>query len=93
MKAVEIPQRVDEPPHVLLWSADELAPMLVGLMVGVLVGQLLLCCLLGLMVTKGYRRYRDNRPDGYLFHLLWRSGFWPCRARSWRNPYVRRYFE
>lgn len=84
MKAVEIPQRVDEPPHILLWSADELAPMLVG--------QLLLCCLLGLIVTKGYRRYRDNRPDGYLFHLLWRSGFWPSRARSWRNPYVRRYF-
>ncbi len=26
MKPVKIPRRVDEPPHLLLWSADELAP-------------------------------------------------------------------
>ena len=26
-KAKKIPQRVDEPPHILLWSADELAPL------------------------------------------------------------------
>lgn len=30
MKPVKIPRRVDEPPHLLLWSADELAPMLLG---------------------------------------------------------------
>lgn len=93
MKAVQIPQRVDEPPHLLLWSADELAPMMIGLTLGVLLGQVLICFFGGVLVTKFYRRYRDNRPDGYLWHLLYRAGFVPSRARSMRNPYVRRYIE
>lgn len=93
MKAVQIPQRVDEPPHVLLWSADELAPMMIGLTLGVLLGQVLICFFSGVLVTKFYRRYRDNSPDGYLWHLLYRSGFVPSRAQSMRNPYVRRYIE
>jgi hypothetical protein len=52
MKAVQIQQRVDEPPHALLWSADELAPMMIGLTFGVLLGQVLICFFTGLLVTR-----------------------------------------
>ncbi len=45
MKPVKIPRRVDEPPHLLLWSADELAPMLLGLTIGVIIGKALICFL------------------------------------------------
>ncbi|EPC4104322.1 conjugal transfer protein TraL [Salmonella enterica subsp. enterica serovar Newport str. CVM24403] len=51
MKPVKIPRRVDEPPHLLLWSADELAPMLLGLTIGVIIGKALICFLGGLLVT------------------------------------------
>ncbi|ALE65099.1 conjugative transfer protein TraL (plasmid) [Salmonella enterica subsp. enterica serovar Typhimurium] len=47
MKPVKIPRRVDEPPHLLLWSADELAPMLLGLTIGVIIGKALICFLGG----------------------------------------------
>lgn len=43
MKPVKIPRRVDEPPHLLLWSADELAPMLLGLTIGVIIGKAPIC--------------------------------------------------
>ena len=31
MEPVNIPSYIDDPPHFLLWSADEMAPILLGL--------------------------------------------------------------
>lgn len=31
MEPVSIPSYIDDPPHFLLWSADEMAPILLGL--------------------------------------------------------------
>src|SRR3546814_12148085 len=74
MKTVKIPARVDEPPHILLWSADEMLPMLMGLGIGIVIGKAMICFLIGLVVTKLYARFRDNHPDGFLLHLIyWRS--------------------
>ncbi|EPC8310143.1 type IV conjugative transfer system protein TraL, partial [Salmonella enterica subsp. enterica serovar Montevideo] len=82
---------VDEPPHLLLWSADELAPMLLGLTIGVIIGKALICFLGGLLVTNLYRRFRDNHPDGYLLHMIYWAGFIMTKAKSLKNPFVRRY--
>jgi conjugal transfer pilus assembly protein TraL len=91
MKPVKIPRRVDEPPHLLLWSADELAPMLLGLTIGVVIGKALICFLGGLLVTNLYRRFRDNHPDGYLLHMIYWAGFIMTKAKSLKNPFVRSY--
>ncbi len=91
MKPVKIPQRIDDPPHLLLWRADELAPLLLGLVFGVLLGQVLVCTFLGFVVTHVYKRFRDHRPDGYLLHGLYWLGFYISRAPSLRNPFVRSY--
>lgn len=92
MKPVHIPRRIDEPPHLLLWSADELAPMLIGLVVGLVLGKALICTLAGFLVTNLYRRFRDSRPDGYLLHMIYWSGLLPSKARSLVNPFIRRFF-
>lgn len=91
MKPVKIPSRVDEPPHLLLWSADEMLPMLMGLGIGIVIGQAMICFLVGLAVTKTYAKFRDNHPDGYLLHLIYWAGFLHTKARCMKNPYVRRY--
>lgn len=91
MKPVEIPRRVDEPPHFLLWSADEMAPMLLGLTVGVFLGQALICFMVGLVVTNVYKRFRDNHPDGFLLHMMYWYGFTKANKGSFKNPYIRRY--
>ena len=92
MKPVTIPGRIDDPPHVLLWSADELVPMLVGLCFGIFIEQALICTAIGFVITSGYRKFRDSSPDGYLLHLLYHYGFLPAKGKSMLNPYIRRLF-
>lgn len=92
MKPVKIPRRVDEPPHLLMWSADELAPMLLGLVIGTILGQTFICTAIGLVITNLYRKYRDNHPDGYLLHMLYWTGLPMTKSRAFKNPYIRRYF-
>lgn len=88
MQPVKIPGRIDDPPHFLLWSADELAPMLLGLTFGIFLEQALICTLIGFFVTSAYRKFRDNSPDGYLLHLLYHAGFLPPKGRSMINPFT-----
>jgi len=92
MKPVQIPRRIDEPPHLLLWSADELAPMLIGLVVGLVLGEALICTVIGLLVTNLYRKFRDSTPDGYLLHMIYWTGLLTTKARSMVNPFIRRFF-
>jgi conjugal transfer pilus assembly protein TraL len=92
VKPVKLPRRVDEPLHLLLWSADEIVPMLLGLTIGIMIGQALICFLAGLLVTNLYRRFRDNHPDGYLLHMIYGWGVPITRASSFKNPFIRKYF-
>jgi len=91
MTPVEIPRYVDDSPHILLWSADELAPLIIGLVFGILLGQALIFTVAGLSLTKVYARYRDGRPDGFFVHALYWAGLLPTRARSIPNPFARRF--
>lgn len=90
MKQVKIPRRIDEPPHILMWSADELTPMLLGLVIGVFTAQVFICTLTGLVITNIYRKFRDNHPDGFMLHVLYWFGC-PMGSKIFKNPYVRRY--
>ncbi|MEA3411301.1 MAG: type IV conjugative transfer system protein TraL [Pseudomonadota bacterium] len=91
MKPVRIPRYVDDPPHFLLWSADEMAPIGLGLVVGMFLGYPLLFAAVGVGMTYVYRRFRDGTPDGYFLHMLYWIGLVPARGKSVRNPYERRY--
>ena len=92
MKPVKIPRRVDEPQHLMMWSADELAPMLIGLVIGVVLGKAFICTVIGLVITNLYRKFRDNHPDGYLLHMLYWTGLPMTKSKTFKNPYIRRYF-
>jgi len=92
VQPIKIPGRIDDPPHLLLWSADELAPMLLGLTFGIFIGKALICTVLGFFITSAYRKFRDNSPDGYLLHMLYHAGFLPPKGKSMLNPYIRRLF-
>lgn len=91
MEPIEIPRYVDDPPHVLLWSAEELAPVALGMAIGMVAGQALLLTVLGLATAKIYRRFSDGRPDGVILHWLYWNGFTPTSNRTAPNPYIRRY--
>lgn len=87
----EIPRHVDEPPHVLLWSAEELAPVVLGLAIGVMIGKAMLLTLGGLAVAKIYRKFTDRHSDGFLLHAFYWAGFITSKSRTIPNSYIRRY--
>ncbi len=91
MEPVEIPQMIDDPPHVLLWSAEELAPVVLGLAIGLVMGAPLMLSAAGFAVTHVYRRFRDNRPDGMMLHFIYWMGLVPSKARTVVNPYEREF--
>jgi len=90
MDPVQIPRRIDEPPHVMLWSLDEVAPIMLGMVIGAFVGSALTFTLAGALLTNLYRRFRENHSDGYLLHAIYWGGFLPSKARSFHNPFIRR---
>ena len=91
MKPIRIPRRIDEPPHLLLWSADELAPMLLGLTIGMMIGKAFICFFVGFVISHFYKRFKDNYPDGYLLHLLYWGGLLMKKTPSLKNPYIKRF--
>ncbi len=89
MKQIAIPRCVDEPPTVLLWSPDEIAPLAVGLVLGMLAGQAFLCTAAGILASRAYKKYVNRRQDGFLCHWLYWHGFFFRETRTAPNPFVR----
>ncbi|PTZ29652.1 type IV conjugative transfer system protein TraL [Pseudomonas aeruginosa] len=90
---IKIPAYIDQPPHVMFWRLDEVMPIGIGLVAGVLLAQLILCTVVGLLLARFYRRFCDNRPDGYLLHAIyWHWGAISCKSvRSMPNSYEREF--
>lgn len=88
-----IPDRIDEPMHFLFWRMDEVLPIGIGLVAGILLAQLTLCLLGGIILARFYRRFCDNKPDGYLLHgVYWHLGTAISKAsRSMPNAYKREF--
>ena len=49
MKETRIPTRADQPPQLLLWSADECLPVLLGLGLGIMINQVFVCTVTGMI--------------------------------------------
>ena len=92
MEPVAIPKTIDDPLHILLWSADEIVPFMVCMLTGMLIDQFIPSLAVGFIVVKSYRRFRDNHPDGYTLHALYWLGLLPSKATTIPNPFIRRFY-
>lgn len=84
-----IPRRIDDPPQLLLWQADELGPVALGLCLWIATDQWIFL-IVGLVFVRFYRKFRDSKSDGYFLHLMYKAGFLSGKGRSVLNPYIRR---
>lgn len=92
MKEIKIARHIDEPPHFLLWSADEMVPPLLSIIVGIIVGQVFYCLIAGFVASHFYRRFRDHRPNGYILHMLyWYLGI-QLKGFCFKHPFNREYW-
>ncbi|MCK9172182.1 MAG: type IV conjugative transfer system protein TraL [Desulfuromonas thiophila] len=92
MDPLRLPTYVDEPHQFLLWSADEIIPLLTLFVLGVMFEQICIFTFVGFLLTSFYKKYKNSRPDGFLLHGLYWAGLLPARARCFVNPFIRRFF-
>lgn len=71
---INIPDLIDEQPHFLIWQLDEVVPVLIGLIAGIIIGSPLLGIAAGLVGKHYYTKHRDGKPRGYFKHLLREKG-------------------
>jgi len=93
MNQVEIPRYIDDPVHFMIWQSDEVAPIGLGIFFGVYLGSPLMYALVGVVFSHFYKKVRDSRPDGYVFHVMYWHGFIPSRSKSIPNPFVKKYYS
>ena len=91
-KLIIIPEKHDDPYYLLKWRIDDLGPLVVGLLVGMMIEKALICTLIGAAFTGLFRKYRENNPDGYPFHLIYRLGFLIGKGRNFPSPFIKTYF-
>ena len=91
MQMIRIPQYVDEPVHVLIWSVDEVAPIGLGLMVGILAGSPVMFMAGGIALSYVYRKFRDTSSDGLAMHFMYWHGLVPTSTRTSPNAHSRIY--
>jgi len=92
MSVINIPQYVDDPPHLLFWQADEVAPIGIGLVLGMFTGYAAVFTIGGILLTRWYRKYRDDHPDGFMAHMIyWGTGVAGAKARTVPNPFIREF--
>jgi conjugal transfer pilus assembly protein TraL len=89
MQSLELPRGVDDPPSLLLWRLDDLIPLILMLVIGMLTDRLMIFLVLGLVLSRLYGRFRDSRPDGFALHWCYWQGLLPLRARTCPNPFSR----
>jgi len=93
MDPIRLPTRADDPARLLLWSADECLPILIGFCLGIAVHQIFLCTSAGWIMSKVYTRFRDLHADGLLYHFFYHMGF-ICskKKKSLLNPFIKIFF-
>ncbi len=86
---VRMPREVDEPPVLMMWSADELVVFSAFFITGFMIEQVLVLSVVGLLAVRTLRRFRNTRQRGAMVHQLYWWGLWPNRAPTVGNPFER----
>lgn len=92
MKPIEIPIRADDSIHILAWSADEILPIGIGLVVGMVVEQAFILTIVGMAVSRLYSRFCDVRTRGFIEHRTYYYGLGVYKSRSMTNPFIKFFY-
>lgn len=93
MEEIKIPRYIDDPMQILFWSMDEFIPIGVGLIGGIITSHAFIGIGIGMFLAKIYRRVSEGKQDGMLFHMLYNTGIWPAKSKTFINPYSRKFIS
>jgi conjugal transfer pilus assembly protein TraL len=84
---VQIPRMLDGSTQVMLWDLEEIAPVVMGVLAGMMMDRLFTFMFFGVAVAWVYRRFTGFRQEGLALHFLYRFGLMPVSARTFSNPF------
>ena len=91
-KVVKTCKFIDAPPNLLGFQLDELVIICLAIIVGIISELIIFTLPLGILLCKIYARFRNDRADGYLMHLLYHWGLMPMRGkRVFPNAFIKRW--
>lgn len=75
MEEHRIPQTLDDPPLALIFNASQLFSFIGFSAAGVVIDHPFIAGAIGIIFGSLFTKYADKKPDGYLRHLAYFSGF------------------
>lgn len=87
---ISIPRYVDSQYQVFFWEADEVIPLLLFFGLGIFFDALALFCLMGVVMSHLFSRYKSRHLEGVLVHMSYFGGIAPLNQR-FANGLVRDY--
>lgn len=93
MEEIKVPQYLDDPPQFLIWEIDDLFPVIVMLILGILIEHMFLMSLIGFVLSYFFSKFKNSKPNGFLIHLAYEIGFLGVGKKGvWVDPFVKRWF-
>lgn len=86
---IKLPRTIDDPPEILLWSSDEMIPMLFCVCVGIFINHFFIMTFIGVILWRALRRYKNSRPNGFLMHILYWFGMPLGKSPILANSFLR----
>ena len=88
-----LPTHVDEPPIILIWSADEIGAFFFFFIIGFLLQQILIFAAIGYAALRYMRRFRNAKARGHAIHMMYWFGVSLADARTLPNPYQKHFLR
>lgn len=86
-RPIPFPQHIDSPRPFLVWTTDEMVPLVLLISIGIFIDRFFTFLLLGFVAITVWRRLRDRMPDGFILHYLYFRIGVPFKGRTFVNPF------
>lgn len=80
------PKWADNPQQFLIWEVDEVMPIAVFFILFLPARNLLLGLIIGVTVSKLYKKLKDRLPHAFAYHFLWYFGLWTPKVKNAEVP-------
>ncbi len=85
------PRSLDKPMLVLMWELDEFVLFVIPSIISLFFKELVVGIVAGFILMKLYAKYKEGKPNNYLFHLFWKVGL--MHVKGTPPSHIRKFLE
>lgn len=87
----KIPRYIDDQPKIFFWDLDVFLICATCIFLGILTDALITGVVLGTGIAYAFTKFKQGKPDSFLFHALYWNGF--LKLKGIPPSYMRRFIE